>query len=1419
MIRISNAIDVGGIRATITADVSGYNQAVDKAKTKAKELGEAGKQASSSFSALNSRMAELGASSSQIDKINDRLKKANPQILERQLAAVREELTKLGASSSEIDKITNELEKNAKSANGVSNEIRQLGVAYAGLAVAMGAVITKAVETSATFEQSMAKVKAITGATADEFERLRNQSIQLGATTVFTASQAADAQSYLAMAGFKTNQILEAMPGVLALAAAGQMDLARTSDIASNILTGFQLEASESMRVVDVMAKTMTNSNTNIEQLGYAMKYVAPIAASLGISIEETAAAIGKLSDAGIQGEMAGTQLRAILLRLVRPVGEASEVMDKLKINIKDASGGILPLTQIVGQLESAFGKLTLAQQAEAASIIAGTEAASGFLTLIKTGGATLGSFAEELENSGGTAQRIADTQMDTLKGSIEEMKSALESVGIAVGDKFAPAIRSVVDAITGVLLGFNNLNPALQTAIITFGTVTAAILGAVAAVYALRAALIALQVANPILLAVSVTIGLVAAGISALITSNNEAEESTRKFEQAQRALNEELEKSPLNRTVAEVQELQSKTEELNGILEERAELQRKINEIESQQGDNLDQWQTYDELSDKLTEIDEKLHGLGYENVEDATQKFGEMKQAVQDSIPALMEMKRAELEDAAVKQDKITQMEQLSARYKELAAQQSLDESQKQELIRVTDALKKQYPDLHKVLDEEGRLRVENIGHIDNQISAERQYVDNLVQQNIQIVGVWETQARAQKESIDAQIANLESLLRAMSAISGAKSDFDLGDGGFFKDNFDTGLKEKTEKDLADAKQDSYKSQETINDLGRLREDLKGGDLSAFKGGVSGGGIDLTSDKKKGKGKKGKKKKEKSAAELAREARKKAYDADIASTRFKSDMYEWDSDRQIKEYEKVQAKHKQHLKETVEDNRTMLLQLKRLREDSAKSRYDFSAEWIGKEERRMQDSYRSEVDIEKMKIDSWTRLRDRYKKDSDEYKKADEQVYQAKKKLVQAQFDFSSDWIAKESRRMEMAGKSDAEIERFKLDSWTRVRDRYAKDSEFYKKADEQVYQAKKKLIAENEKALKDTQKQADEMYKKQKSAIEDAKKADLKAIEERKKAALGDYDARIKAIDALIAKEAEFNADADYETKLAEKRARLALLESAVGPDGIKEREDIAKEIERMQLEHDRELRKRELESQKQSIQDEKSEREKAFEKEKSDTEAKYDALKTAFEDFGGDVKTIESAISEFRIQSNEETNAQILSDLDTFVSQYNAKMSQIQSMSAHSSELEEYNANKDAWSSAKSRGDSAEMARLNARNEEIRKKYGIGKDSGKLPSFDVGGVVPGPVGHPMFAVVHGGEAFFNQRQLSRLFAMLDAPASAMRYDRPTASAQSIVNHIDMSVNDAVFEDAADVQTLYSERERTARRLQTMGVKNV
>jgi len=1474
---MSQETKVGGVKAEITADTSGYNQSIEKAKgkteqfvqslqhtsgalnqvkegandlgeklrkqantsenakaktkelehslqkasqamagakAKAEEFGQSFQKTATSFQVLNGRLADLGMSSVSIDRLHTKLKRIDPQAVEKQLQGVREELKKLGVSSAEIDKLTKKLKRSATMAMHAGAELKQFGFAYAGLSAAIGTAIAKAIKASAGFEQAMAKVKAITGATGEQFAQLEKQSLSLGSTTRYTAIQAAEAQSYLGMAGFKTTQILEAMPSVLALAAAGQMDLARTSDIASNILTGFQLKATEMARVSDVMAKAVTTSNTNVEQLGYAMKYIAPVAASFGISIEETAAAVGKLSDAGIQGEMAGTQLRAMFLRIVRPVKKAKDYMEKLGIQIKETSS----LADIIQQFEQAFRRLTQAQQAEVAARVVGIEATSGFLTLIKNGSSTLRGFTEELEHSAGAAQEMANIQFDSLTGAVEEMKSAFVDVGISVGDAFSPALRSIVEWITALFRGFKELDPALQTAIITFAAVTAGVLGLAAAAGVLAIALQGLSIAFPPLLAIAGAIGLVTAGVAALYSSYAEAEERTKKFEQAQQSLNDILEKSPLRRTVEDVKKLQEQEEKLTKLLEERERVEKALSQYGDSFIEQLGYSQEIRDLKDQLRELDKQLEE--FKGAEEGKKKLSELRQEMKASVSALMEMQRAEWQDAATKQEMITQMEQLSARYKELAALQTVDQTQKEELRQVTDRLKKEYPELHRVMDEDGRIRVQNIDLIDKQIGAERLYVNELVAGNIKIVAVWETQARAQRASIESQIKNLESLVQVMNAVAGTTTPMGIPldpakkesareqrIGGVVRGDV---LHPWINKQLQQSKDELYKYDQTLKDLGKIKNDLKGGDLTAFKPRHSGSGVKLTDEKQKKikQGAKPSTKQGKSAGETVREQRKKAYDADMATVRFAADYYDWEANKQLAAYEKVRGRHQQHLKATVEDERMMMLQLKRLKEDTVKSRYEVSSEWIRKEERRMQEANQSDVAISQTKLDAWSRLRGRYQKDSEEYKKADEQVYQSRKQLMQAQFDASEEWMEQEARRMEEAKKSEEEITTFKVAAWARLRDRYEKNTVFYKRADEQMYQLRKRLTAKQEE-------QAEKLVKKQQAGIEEAKKAELQAIEARKKAAVDDYHERVRAIDALIAKEAEFNADADYETKRKEKQARVDILQSAVGPEGIKEREETIKEMGRMELEHKRELRKRDLETQKQSILDEKQTRDEAFDREKADVEAKYTALKDAFEHFSGDVKAIESAIADFRMQTSTDTNAQILSDLDRFVQEYNRTLSQIKSISVRDTELSEYNANKEAWSAAKSRRDRAEMARLHNRNQELRRKYGMGKDGGKLPSFDVGGVVPGPVGHPLFAVVHGGEAVFNPRQLAKLFAMLNAPLTKTTHARPAVMNQSIVNHIDMSVSDVTLEDGADVKTLYGERVKAAYRLQSGG----
>ncbi|RDG37967.1 phage tail tape measure protein [Streptomyces corynorhini] len=285
------------------------------------------------------------------------------------------------------------------------------------------------IKTAGDFQKSMNKVKAVSGATGDEFEALRNQAKDLGATTQYSAGEAADAMGFLAMAGFKTKDIMTALPGVLNLAAAGNIDLAQAADIASNVLSGYAMKADEISRVNDVMARTFTSSNVDMTMLGESMKYVAPVASALGVEFEETSAAIGLLGNAGIQGSQAGTTLRMSLARLAAPPKRAAAALNKLGIQVKDSSGKMLPLVDIIGQLEKA-GADTSQMMA-----IFGIEAGPGMQALVSQGSKAMRTLTQDLRDSGGTAEHIATVQMEGFNGALIGLKSALEGLAIEIAD------------------------------------------------------------------------------------------------------------------------------------------------------------------------------------------------------------------------------------------------------------------------------------------------------------------------------------------------------------------------------------------------------------------------------------------------------------------------------------------------------------------------------------------------------------------------------------------------------------------------------------------------------------------------------------------------------------------------------------------------------------------------------------------------------------------------------------------------------------------------------------------------------------------------------------------------------------------------------------------------------------------------
>ncbi len=305
------------------------------------------------------------------------------------------------------------------------------------------------------FNVGMSKVQALTrlDKNSDEFKMLREQARELGATTAFTANQVAQGQAFYAMAGFKPEQIKNAMPGTLAMSLAGDIDLGTTADIGSNILTGFKLDSDQMGRVSDVLVGAFTRSNTSLTMLGDTMKYVAPVASGLGVDLETAAAATGKLGDAGIQGSMAGTSLRAILGRLAEPPKMATKALEELGIKTRDAKGNLRDFPELLAELDKKTAKMGNAQRAGFFKHIAGEEAFSALSVLAEQAGkGELQTLVADLKQAKGEAQKVAGTMTDNLSGDMKNLQSAWEDLGIQIFDGIDSPLRQISQSITSVI-------------------------------------------------------------------------------------------------------------------------------------------------------------------------------------------------------------------------------------------------------------------------------------------------------------------------------------------------------------------------------------------------------------------------------------------------------------------------------------------------------------------------------------------------------------------------------------------------------------------------------------------------------------------------------------------------------------------------------------------------------------------------------------------------------------------------------------------------------------------------------------------------------------------------------------------------------------------------------------------------------
>lgn len=432
-------------------------QAISETKEKLDSLKLASQQA-------NDALARGEISQSQYDALQREIVETENALadLERQADQSAVALQKIGVAGEKLQSVGASIE-------GVGKKLLPITTIVGGLG-------TAAVKVAADFDTGMSKVAAVSGATGAELDKLREKAREMGAKTKFSASEAADAMNYMAMAGWKTGDMLDGIEGIMNLAAASGEDLATTSDIVTDALTALGLSASDSGHFADILAAASSNANTNVGMMGETFKYCAPVAGALGFTAEDTAEAIGLMANAGIKSSQAGTAMRTMLTSLTGDVTFAGDAFGELTVQTVNTDGSMRNLGDILTDCRAAFAQMSESERAANAEALVGKNAMSGFLAVMNAAPADIEKLNSAINNCDGTAEKMAETMQDNLAGQLTILKSQLEELAISVGEILMPSIRQIVSWIQGLVDWLNGLDEGTKKIIVTIALVAAAV-------------------------------------------------------------------------------------------------------------------------------------------------------------------------------------------------------------------------------------------------------------------------------------------------------------------------------------------------------------------------------------------------------------------------------------------------------------------------------------------------------------------------------------------------------------------------------------------------------------------------------------------------------------------------------------------------------------------------------------------------------------------------------------------------------------------------------------------------------------------------------------------------------------------------------------------------------------------------------
>lgn len=386
--------------------------------------------------------------------------------------------------SSPLNAVGNNLRKNANQWTKAGKQVEKTGKAIAGVGGSLTKAVTlpiagagiASVKLAADFEKGMSTVQSISGATGEDLDKLSQKAKEMGLKTKYSAAESTEAFKYMAMAGWKAGEMADGIEGIMYLAGATGEDLAETSDIVTDALTAFGMEANDTKKIVDVLAQTANKSNTSVSMLGESFKYVAPVAGALQFNVQDVSTALGLMANSGIKASSAGTALRSLFTRMAKPTKESQAAMDALGISLTDSNGNMKSLNTIMRETRKSFAGLTESQKAQYAAALAGKTGMSGLLAIVNSADKDFNKLSSAIYNSDGACKKMYDTANDNLAGQLTILKSTVEGIAVSFGERLLPYVKKGTELIQGLADRFGKLTKAQQDTIIKIGLIAAAI-------------------------------------------------------------------------------------------------------------------------------------------------------------------------------------------------------------------------------------------------------------------------------------------------------------------------------------------------------------------------------------------------------------------------------------------------------------------------------------------------------------------------------------------------------------------------------------------------------------------------------------------------------------------------------------------------------------------------------------------------------------------------------------------------------------------------------------------------------------------------------------------------------------------------------------------------------------------------------